>query len=120
LSKFQEHSKLSSYRHVIKWCCLLILKAEKKEELPIRLTKKIDGLITSSFALCNRFSAYSSCDSGACSRSSYSSGGDGCDDDGCSGDGCDDGGGCNSGGKSEQTHYSQQVDLLQKALLLLP
>ena len=88
----------------------MILKAEKKEELPIRLTKKIDGLITSSFALCNRFSAYSSCDSGACSRSSYSSGGDGCDDDG----------GCNSGGKSEQTHYLQQVDLSQKALLLLP
>ena len=102
----------------------MILKSEKKEELPIRLTKKIDGLITSSFALCNRFSAYSSCDCGACSRSSYSS--DGCGDgdggdDGCSGDGCDDdGGGCNSGGKSEQTHYSQQADLLQKALLLLP
>jgi hypothetical protein len=101
----------------------LILKAEKKEELPIRLMKKIDGLITS-FALCNRFSAYSSCDSGACSRSSYSSGGDGGGDDGggddSSGDGCDDGGGCNSGGKSEQTHYLQQVDLSQKALLLLP
>lgn len=99
----------------------MILKSEKKEELPIRLTKKIDGLITSPFALCNRFSAYSSCDCGACSRSSYSS--DGCDDggdDGCSGDGCDDGGGCNSGGKSEQTHYLQQVDLLQRALLLLP
>jgi hypothetical protein len=96
----------------------LILKSEKKEELPIKLTKKIDGLIT----VCNRFSAYSSCDCGACSRSSYSS--DGCDDDGgggdgCSGDGCDDDGGCNSDGKSEQTHYSQQVDLLQKALLLL-
>ena len=101
----------------------MILKSEKKEELPIRLTKKIDGLITSSFALCNRFSAYSSCDCGACSRSSYSSGGDGCDDGGggdSSGDGCDDGGGCNSGGKSEQTHYLQQVDLSQKALLLLP
>ena len=68
-------------------------------------------------------SACSSCDSGACSRSSYSSGGDdGCDDGGGnSGDGCDDGGGgCNSGGKSEQTHYLQQVDLSQKALLLLP
>ena len=72
--------------------------------------------------MCNRFSAYSSCDCGACSRSSCSS--DGCDDgggddggdDGCSGDGCDDGGGCNSGGKSEQTHYSQQVDLLQKSI----
>ena len=84
--------------------------------------KKIDGLITS-FALCNRFSAYSSCDSGACSRSSYSSGGDGCDDGGgddSSGDGCDDDGGCNSGGKSEQTHYLLQAVLLQKALLLLP
>jgi hypothetical protein len=71
---------------------------------------------------CFDTSAYSSCDSGACSRSSYSSGGDGCDDGGgddSSGDGCDDGGGCNSGGKSEQTHYLQQVDLLQKALLLL-
>ena len=66
-------------------------------------------------------SACSSCDSGACSRSSYSSGGDdGCDDGGGnSGDGCDDGGGCNSGGKSEQTHYLQQADPLQKALLLL-
>jgi len=64
-------------------------------------------------------SACSSCDSGACSRSSYSSGGDGCDDGGGD-DGCDDGGGCNSGGKSEQTHYLQQVDLSQKALLLLP
>jgi hypothetical protein len=38
---------------------------------------------------------------------------------GSSGDGGDDGGG-SSGDKSEQTHYSQQVDLLQKALLLLP
>ena len=67
-------------------------------------------------------SACSSCDSGACSRSSYSSGGDdGCDDGGGnSGDGCDDGGGCNSGGKSEQTHYLLQAVLLQKALLLLP
>jgi hypothetical protein len=67
-------------------------------------------------------SACSSCDSGAYSRSSYSSGGDddGDDDgDGCSDDGGDEGGG-NSGGKSEQTHYSQQVDPLQKALLLLP
>ena len=101
----------------------MILKSEKKEELPIRVTKKIDGLITSSFALCNRSSACSSCDSGACSRSSYSSGDDdggGCDDDGgCSGDGCDDGGD-NSGGTNEQTHYSQQVGLLQKALLPLP
>jgi hypothetical protein len=58
-------------------------------------------------------SACSSCDSGAYSRSSYSSGDD--DDGGCSDDGGDD-----SGGKSEQTHYSQQVDPLQKALLLLP
>jgi hypothetical protein len=41
------------------------------------------------------------------------------DDDG-GGDGCDDGGGDNSDGKSEQTHYLQQVDLLQRALLLLP
>ena len=94
----------------------MILKSEKKEELPIRVTKKIDGLITSSFALCNRSSACSSCDSGACSRSSYSSGDD---DGGCSGDGCDDGGD-NSGGTNEQTHYSQQVGLLQKALLPLP
>jgi len=100
----------------------LILKAEKKEELPIRLTKKIDGLITSSFALCNRFSAYSSCDSGACSRSSYSScGDDGCDDgggnsgDGCGDDSCD--GSC--GVSRRQMRDWQQVDLLQKSLLLL-
>ncbi len=39
-------------------------------------------------------------------------GGDG-SDDGCGGDG-------SSGGMSEQTHYSQQVVLLQKASLLLP
>ena len=75
-------------------------------------------------------SACSSCDSGAYSRSSYSSGDDGGgDDDGGGGNSGDDGGGGNSGGDgggssgggmSEQTHYSQQVDLLQKALLLLP
>jgi len=70
------------------------------------------------------FSACSSCDSGAYSRSSYSSGDDGGGDDGGGDDGGgDDGGGDDggsSGGTSEQTHYSQQVDLLQKALLLLP
>jgi hypothetical protein len=59
-----------------------------------------------------------SCGDGICGSS-----GDGCDGDGgdySSGDGCDGDGGGNSGGKSEQTHNSQQVDLLQKALLLLP
>jgi len=75
------------------------------------------------------FSACSSCDSGAYSRSSYSSGDDGGGDDGGGGNSGGDGGGGNSGGDgggssgggmSEQTHYSQQVDLLQKALLLLP
>jgi hypothetical protein len=65
-------------------------------------------------------SACSSGDSGAYSRSSYSRS-DGCDDGSgdSSDDGCDDGSGGNSGGTSGQTHYSQQVDLLQKALLLL-
>jgi len=66
-------------------------------------------------------SACSSCDSGAYSRSSYSSGDDGGgDDDGGGGNSGGDGGGSSGGGMSEQTHYSQQVDLLQKALLLLP
>jgi hypothetical protein len=41
------------------------------------------------------------------------------DDGGGSDDDGDDGGGSN-GGMNEQTHYSQQADLLQKALLLLP
>ena len=44
-----------------------------------------------------------------------SSGDDG-DDDGGGGDGGDD----SSGDMSEQTHYLQQADLSQKALLLLP
>lgn len=48
------------------------------------------------------------------------SSGDGGDDGGGNSDGGDDGGGGNSGGKSEQTHYLQQADLSQKALLLLP
>jgi len=65
-------------------------------------------------------SACSSCDSGAYSRSSYSSGDDGGGDDGGGGNSGGDGGGSSGGGMSEQTHYSQQVDLLQKALLLLP
>jgi hypothetical protein len=56
-----------------------------------------------------RSSACNSCDSGACSRCSYSSGGD---DDGGGSD--DDGGGSDDAGKSEQTHYSQQADLSQK------
>ena len=70
---------------------------------------------------CCGTSACSSGDSGAYSRSSYIRS-DGCDGGGddSSGDGCDDGSGGNSGGTSEQMHYSQQVDLLQKALLLLP
>ena len=58
---------------------------------------------------CCGTSACSSGDSGAYSRSSYNRS-----------DGCDDGSGGNSGGTSEQMHYSQQVDLLQKALLPLP
>jgi hypothetical protein len=58
------------------------------------------------------------CGDGICGNSDD----DGCDDGGgnSGGDGCDDGGGDNSDGKSEQTHYLQQVDLLQRALLLLP
>ena len=44
-------------------------------------------------------------------------GGGGCSDDGDDGGGCsDDGGGCSI---YEQTHYLQQADPLQKALLML-
>ena len=73
-----------------------------------------------------RSSACNSYDSGACSRCSYSSGGDGGggSDDGNDGGGggSDDGndGGGGSDGKSEQTHYSQQADLSQKASPQLP
>ena len=72
-----------------------------------------------------RSSACNSCDSGACSRCSYSSGDDdggGGSDDGNDGGGgsSDDGGGGSSDGKSEQTHYSQQADLSQKASPQLP
>jgi len=86
--------------------------------------EKKEVLITSSFTL-RRSSACNSYDSGACSRCSYSSGGD--DDGGGSDDGNDDGGGSSddggggsSDGKSEQTHYSQQADLSQKASPQLP
>ena len=48
-------------------------------------------------------------------------GGDDGGDDGGGDDGGDDGGGDDSSGDmSEQTHYLQQADLSQKALLLLP
>jgi hypothetical protein len=55
-----------------------------------------------------------SCGDGICGNS-----GGGGDDGGGDDGGGDDGGG-SSGGKSEQTHYSQQVDLLQKASPQLP
>ncbi|HET7149705.1 MAG TPA: hypothetical protein VFI73_14555 [Candidatus Nitrosopolaris sp.] len=60
---------------------------------------------------------------GICGNSGDDGGDDGCSgddggDDGCSGDdGGDDGD--SSGGRSEQRHYLQQVDLLQKSLLVL-
>ena len=60
-----------------------------------------------------------SCGDGICGNSGDDGGDDGGGGD-SSGDGCDDGGGDSSDGKSEQTHYLQQEDLLQKALLLLP
>ena len=56
-----------------------------------------------------------SCGDGICGNSGGGDGDGGDDsrgDDGCGGDG-------SSGGMNEQTRYSQQVDLLQKALLRL-
>jgi len=52
--------------------------------------------------------------------SSGDGGGDDGGDDGDDGGGDDGGGDDSSGDMSEQTHYLQQADLSQKALLLLP